>query len=187
MTKSNSKIQKGNPRREGHSSRREKPYSGIRVQTIKGKKYNVVLLDGKIKEKFKFSETTKFYKNGRIKSINQETARASYGENKSLDPDKSIVTLTNVKETTDRLARTRRSGTYQYLIQIIGKGVDISARSQTHPASYPKEQARDEALESAFERLSNQLGGDYDSDEGKQFFVDGKYEIKEAVVWYQAR
>jgi len=159
-------------------------FNGIRREKIGKYYYVVVRRQGKIDAKRRWSSKIQYYKNGSIKSINKEFARNLFSKNNSLDENISIDLLRNVKEVTDYRGRKPRRGSYQYMVEITKGKLKILARSQQHDYTYPKEKARDEAWESAYERLAQNMGEKYDAAIGQKEFDDGKYLSREGVVWY---
>ena len=179
VAKNKNKISKVKSRRDTATLRRQKPFhdkdfSGLDQVIQNNKIYIGRFENGKLKEK-----------RLKTKDFNLADAKRKFNDDNTLKKDLVIQKLTNVKEKTSWGKYKPSRSEYQYVVEITGKGLSpITARSMRHRSDYPKEQARVEAWDSAFERLSQSEGGTYDAEKGMQIFFKKKLNVREGYVWY---
>lgn len=176
---------------------------------IKGKYYITQVVEGKIREKIKWSPRPSITSG----KINKRIAIANYKEGGSIVDDKKRVLLVNMYEVTDYTLKVKKGkdrqdwrgqkkitgkkipndvGQYQYVItgtiKRYDKHTQIHARSEQHDKGYPLDKARGEA----FERFLMKLNGVYvgkdtgDADDGWDRFSDVSH-FKEGIVYYEGR
>jgi len=94
--------------------------------------------------------------------------------------------LVNVVEVIDMSKKPSRpsKGNYQYFMETIVNKTKITARSPQHDASFPKEKARQEALERLYAKIDQAVTGGYDEDDGRKIAEQRKLKIREGIVHY---
>jgi len=174
----------------------------IKREKYKGKYYVTLREKNKPIERIMWTSRIKPFD----KKISTRKALQNYKENKSIYDDRKRTTgkdwkfveetrytQTNYKKLKDKPPKiSRRQKTrYMYFIEGVilkksGKSIPVVAASQQHEASYPIEKARQEAIESFYERChylySGSIEGNYDANEGAKLVENGKIEVKKEGV-----
>ena len=156
-------------------------FSGVHRENIKGKYFVVARSNGRMLEKIKWSPRANITNKKNI-SLDVKSASIKFKEDRSFKAFTKKTVLANVTETVS--SRRPPNKKYQYYVRLRGKDFDITARSQTHPSSFPTRKAKDEAWESALERLHQERSGGYDADEGRKIFESETVSVSEGFVWY---
>ena len=126
------------------------------------------------------------------KKENTQKFKRIYGETGSFSRDVKRSKFTNVNEITDYSDKPKIPTGKMFMYVVEGttrKGEVITARSMQHPKGYSVESARQEALTSFYERVSQRINpNSYDEDEGRAIARKGYIvKIKEGVVYYNDR
>jgi len=144
--------------------------------TIDGKKFVTHTVDGKrisrrrINKKFTKNNAHDLFKHNH--SISKKITRHD------------LRFVTEVSYEPGHIRVTKRGAWYVVTIHRRGK-TDISARSSKFINNNQLASAREQALNSVYMRLAQELGYDYDADIGKRLFDKSNYSISEKIVKYQ--
>ena len=176
----------------------------IKRERYRKKYYMVLRENNKVVERIPWGSRPKPFG----KKINKRKAVDNYKQNKSIYDDRTRTTgknwkfieetrrtPTNYKKLKDKppKIKKRNKQRYMYFIEGViekksGKSIPVVAASQQHDPDYPIEKAREEAIESFYQRChfiySGSIEGNYDADEGLKLVETGKIEVKNEGVKY---
>lgn len=137
--------------------------------------------DGKIDEIAKWSpnytlkDAIKRRKDADLNSIRKDTIRTKLSK---------VVE----KQRLGKLSRAKPRNRRYQVVAILRKGkIRIEARSMAHDPSYPVRKAKEEAVESVYERYAQASGLEYDAKAGKKKAAMDGAQIETRIVYYVPR